>query len=298
MTDRIVAQLGFDGLHELCVRATNAGHEVVPTAWLLAAAGLDENPGSWRDALVKSLQAPELAAQCEIMAGELTSFVVRTFRYRYPGLTGEAFLDRSLPTVGWAGGDARVAMSMIDGLREGILDGWERTGPRVVAPGDGWWLRDETGVHLTSLLAPAPHEGEPYFTVSRLGLGDPREVAQDAEMSGVLSSLPMDQARVEAYLQIGADTQGVWLKSLHPQGLRSFTVELDGRVSADLERDLNIDLCKEQGGWVSYTCRLPGDLLLDGMVLFDPSANLRVSQRAAPEGSVELQFPLLLGRLP
>jgi hypothetical protein len=297
--DRIVSHLGFDGLHELCLRATAAGHEVVPSAWLLAAAGLDREPASWRAALVESLQAPELAAQCEFLANELTSFVVRTFRFRYPGLSGEAFLDRSLPTVGWAGGDARVALAMVDDLRQGILDGWERSGPRALSPGDGWWLRDSTGVHLTSLLPPAPDDSEAFYTVSRLALGEPREGGSGASIvDGTMSSIPTDQARVEAYLQIGQDSRGVWLKSLHPLGLESFTVELDGFVAADLERGLNVDQAQDDHGWVSVSCRLPGDLLLEGMVLFDGSPNLRVSQQGVGDEAGEVQFPLRLRRAP
>jgi hypothetical protein len=308
--ERIVDRMGFVGLHQLCVRASAVGHRVVPAAWLLAAAGLDEQASTWRGALVDSLAAPELAAQCEFLARELTGFVLRTFRHRYPGLSGRAFLDRSLPTLGWEGGHAKVAVSVVKGLREGILAGWKISGPRPIHAGDSWWLRDERGVHLTSLLSPS--DGEPFYTVSRLGLGNP--LAGDGGWMGAgawpgemgragagdarVSSLPVDQAEVEAYLQIGMDSRGAWLTSLLPTTFASLQVTLDGVLVADLESGFNTDVSEDTQRWVSVTCRLPGDLVLDGMVLFGDQPNLIVSQRAGPESAVDTRFPLSVPRLP
>ena len=45
-------------------------------------------------------------------------------------------------------------MAVVDGRRDGMLAGWAQSGPRPIRAGDGWWLRDEQGVHLTSLLLP------------------------------------------------------------------------------------------------------------------------------------------------
>ena len=294
LTDRIVDHMGFDGLHDLCVRARAAGHDVVPAPWLLAAAGLDARPATWRAALLGALEAPELAAQAELLQADISGFLVHTFRNRYPGLTGEDFLDRSLPTLGWQGGDTRVAVAMVDGLRSDIVDGWRRSGPRPLGPGDGWWLRDEQGVHLTSLLPPSADE--PHHTVSRLALGDwegihPLEAGEDGR-------LPTEQAEVEAWIQIGRDGRGTWLRSLHPQGLRQLRVSLDGVLLADLARDLNTDVSRDDEGWMTVLCRLPGALRLEGMLLFDDEANLVVTQQAEAEGAPQLQFPLRVRHLP
>jgi hypothetical protein len=290
VTDRIVSFIGLEGLHELCLRSTSAGHEVVPTPWILAAAGLDESAESWRAALVHGLAAPELAAQCEFLAGELTGFLIRTFRYRFPGFSAEAFLDRSLPTVGWKGSDARVAVAMVDGVRSGLADNWEASGPRVLSAGDGWWLRDELGVHLTHMLPPGP--GEDFLTISRLGLGLVEPVGLEGSL---LSEIPADGVRVEAYLKLGRDRRSIWLKSLHPQGFLSFTVELDGVMVADLESDRNVLVREARDGWVTLTARLPGTLDLCSAVLFGREPNLRVTQQAIGDHEA-LHFSLSLDR--
>ncbi len=275
VADRIVRHLGLDGLHALCLRAAEAGHEVVPTPWLLAAAGLDEEPASWRRALVQGLATPELQAQCEFLAAELSGFLLRTFRYRFAGLTAEAFLDRSLPTVGWRGGETRVAVAMVDGVRSGLERHWDLTGPRPLAPGDAWSLRDGAAQHLTSLLPPTAEE--PWLTLSRLALastGAPRS-GRAAPLAGTAG------ARVDTYIKVGRDDDGVWIESLHPQGLEHFVVELDGVVVADLEAGRNVVVGGDPRGWFRVTARLPGDLDLDRARLFAPSANLRVVQRVS-----------------
>jgi hypothetical protein len=292
VTDRIVAHIGLDGLHQLCLRATEAGHDVVPTPWILAAAGLDGSARSWRQALVHGLAAPELAAQCEFLAGELTGFLIRTFRYRFPGLSAEDFLDRSLPTVGWKGSQPRVAVAMVDGVRAGLADRWADSGPQVLSAGDGWWLRDEQGVHLTHLLPPAP--GEDYLTISRLGLG----LVEPADLQlGGLASVRSESVRVEGYLKLGRDRHGCWLESLHPLGLRSFSVELDGIVVADLETGRNVVARRDQDGWMSLMTRLPGNLDLESVVLFGRSPDLRVSQLAIGDQDA-VHFPLGIDRRP
>lgn len=288
LSDRIVERIGFDGLHELCLRADAAGHEVVPVDWLLAAAELDGSPATWRAALLAGLQAPALGAQMDLLAAEITDFVLVSFRHRYPGYSGADFLDHSLPTLGWQGSEARVAVAMVDGLRSAILEGWERTGPRPMGPGDSLWLRDAGGAHLTSLLPP---EGtESFHTVSRLRV----DAGPDDFQSGAsgLPLFPSEKAEVEAWIQIGCDGNGVWIRSQHPTGLDTFRVTLDGVVLSDLARNQNADVAQAADGWWSVSCRLPGGLTLDGMLLYGRDANLLIVQRAAVDGAPELQFPL------
>jgi len=58
---RIVERIGFVGLHQLCVSATEAGYDEVPTSWLLDAAGLSRaGRREWRAALQQEIGIDEL----------------------------------------------------------------------------------------------------------------------------------------------------------------------------------------------------------------------------------------------
>ncbi|MCB9915406.1 MAG: hypothetical protein H6828_09690 [Planctomycetes bacterium] len=61
LVERIVARVGYEGLHELCLRAAREERDEVPRAWLLEAAGLtDAGPVAWRRAIHGALTAREL----------------------------------------------------------------------------------------------------------------------------------------------------------------------------------------------------------------------------------------------
>lgn len=75
VVDRIVSRRGIAGLHALCLRARELSLEEVPTSWLVEAAGLDEDPESWRRAIREALGADELHDLVRMYPG----FVVEAF---------------------------------------------------------------------------------------------------------------------------------------------------------------------------------------------------------------------------
>lgn len=60
VVDRIVERHGYEGLHALCLRATENGHATVPAEWLLAAAELTRDDADWRRAAHAALGESEL----------------------------------------------------------------------------------------------------------------------------------------------------------------------------------------------------------------------------------------------
>ena len=58
LLERIVANIGIEGLHELCTLAASQGRDEVPSAWLLAAAEL--HPSDWHLAVHEALGSAEL----------------------------------------------------------------------------------------------------------------------------------------------------------------------------------------------------------------------------------------------
>jgi len=279
VTERIVARIGLEGLHGLCLRARAEGHDVVPGPWILAAARMGAEPATWRDALLDAMREAELAALCDVLAGQLASCIVGALRDRFPSLDGRAFLERTLPTIGWEASGRRVAVGTVEPLREGILARWSLTGPATLRPGEGWWLRDRDGLHLTTILEPEA-EGDPY-TLSRLWLGE-----GSAHGGGLTPLLPSAaDARVEAYLRVGRDEAGVYLSSSMPGPFERFRVELDGFVVADLSRGRNAEVDRDEHGWWMVTCRMPEELDPSGLVVHHPDANVVVSQRMARSAS-------------
>lgn len=274
VAERILDRVGVVGLHELCKQATAVGEETVPAAWLLSTAELDERPSTWARAIREATGEAELLAQGAYLAPQLAPWIVATFRQRMPGRDGQEFLDEALPTLGWVGGSRMVALATVEPLRQALVDHWAATGPSILRPGEGFWIQDGDGVHLTSVLEPAPGEG--VFTISRVGLGEPP-----------VDGLPdASDARVEAVVELGEDAAGVFVRSALPDGFDAFRVEFDGELVADLSRgDAGLSVGRDEQGWVTIECRLPWLKGLRSLVLFDPRADLVIAQRAAGAGA-------------
>lgn len=291
VVERILERRGLAGLHALCRQAGGRGLDLVPLPWILEAAELQATPESWRRAALEAVDEEVLAAQCDQLAGQLTGYLVNTLRHRYPGLDGQAFLTRALPTVGWAGAAARVALGTVPGLREQLPTRWALSAPATLRPGDGWWLRDERGLHLTSLIGPGPDETA--YTISRLSVPD---VEGLPGLPGRDLGLPDPRsARLDLLIRIGRDAGGLWVRSSAPDGLEAFRVERDGVLLVDLERGLGVVQETDERGWPGVRARLPLDRDLAGMVLFHELADLVISQRLRGQGPGREQlFPLWL----
>lgn len=118
---RIVERIGFVGLHQLCVRARELGHDEVPTAWLLDAAGLARaGRREWRAALQQEIGIDELTTLVRLYPDLLVDSAAR-FLGRQTQLEGAR--EGAAPVsacVRVTGADARLALDLDvgpDGLR-------------------------------------------------------------------------------------------------------------------------------------------------------------------------------------
>lgn len=76
VADRLVRRVGIEGLHRLCAEALAQEESRVPAGWLLAAAGLDANPATWRAALEEEFEEDDLRALVEGHAEFLTHTLI------------------------------------------------------------------------------------------------------------------------------------------------------------------------------------------------------------------------------
>jgi len=288
VTERALARSGLAGLHGLCDRAGGMGLDTVPLGWLLDAAGFSRDPAAWHREVVEQISTAELEEQVAYLAPQLASYLVTSLRQRFPELDSEAFLASALPTLGWREGDPRVALGAVPAFREALRGRWDEAGPQLLRPGDGWWLTDGTGVHVTSLAGPA--EEQDVYTVTRLSMADPEA---EAPWAGGLADGGL--ARVEALVRLGQDEQGLWISSRARDGFEVFGVELEGVVVADLARELNVQTSEDEDGFVVVKAHLPGPRLWEQLALYHPDANLVVFQRLSGTGrGRDQRFPLWL----
>ena len=91
LVDRIVKRIGFRGLHDLCLRAAEEGHEELPAPWLLEAAGIDAQArGAWHEALREAFGLEELRTLVELYPELLHDSASRVF-----GESAEVRVDAS-----------------------------------------------------------------------------------------------------------------------------------------------------------------------------------------------------------
>lgn len=291
VVERILARHGVERLHALCLRATADGLEQVPAAWLLEAAELDADPATWQAALLEGLDEQGLRAQVRYVAAPLADWLVARFRERFPELDAAEFLARCLPSVGWSGSPERVALTTVPEFPASLEARWQGRGPGRLSPGDGWWLRDDDGVHLTTILG--PRRDQPGYTITRL-----RMAAGPLEAGGALVPDAESAARdVEAFLRLESRQGDLVLSSSLPGDFELFRVELDGFVLAELSGERSPRRGVDERGWPSLEVDLPAPLRLHELVLYHEAANLVVSQRArgAPPWAT-LHFPIWIPR--
>ncbi|RKY19147.1 MAG: hypothetical protein DRQ55_11430 [Planctomycetota bacterium] len=139
LTERVLERVGFDGLYALCARASAEGLDPVPMTWLREAGGLARGTDAWAAAVLQRVGPAELAAQSAALAPELSVWLSTSLKPWFPGLDARHFLDSALPTLGWEGGEARVALATVPALRAALAACWESDDPATSHPGD-WWL--------------------------------------------------------------------------------------------------------------------------------------------------------------
>lgn len=106
VVQRIVERSGFEGLHDLCMRAADAGLDTVPVQELLDAARIDGSVDSFHDAIDAAFGPAELH---ELVRAHPEFLVTTVARYVGPLMTGPATSDAS--ATGAAGNDALDRLS-------------------------------------------------------------------------------------------------------------------------------------------------------------------------------------------
>lgn len=121
LVDRIVDNIGYRGLHDLCVQAQARGEELIAVDRLLAAARLPRDPEAWRPILARSFTEADLSAVAERFRPAIVESVTSFLQSE---INGKPLAD--YPRSGFS-------------LRLGFPGG-----RRLELVGDGWW-RPEPG---------------------------------------------------------------------------------------------------------------------------------------------------------
>lgn len=118
VAERLVERVGIEGLHQLCAEARDHEEPRVDRDVLLAAAGLSEDPSSWRAALETEFEPGDLR---ELVRAH-PEFLVRTIaEFLGPHLAGKGSLDGVEAELTLAGTDTRVELLSIDAVRDGLV---------------------------------------------------------------------------------------------------------------------------------------------------------------------------------
>lgn|GEM_PF-922471 len=284
LVERAIERIGLAGLHALCERAAETGHELLPLEWVLWAAELDHEPATWQRALAEGLGAPELEALTAHIATGLAEGVVSSTRWRFPDLSGERFLEEATPTLGLRGGDLQLALSDLPGLRDAVLAAWARQTPTPLRPGENTVYVDAGGLHLGLVLDWRPETPDMVLQWMRV----PAPLVPD-------EAQPPAPAVLETLVRLGAGADGPFLSSTLPEGFDEFRVSVLGVTIADLRFALNTRVSHDESGATTVTCRLDPALVLHAALFYPEHPNVLVVQRAAggaDEQRVPIDIPL------
>jgi len=296
LVERTIARIGISGLHELCARAERLGAEVVPTEWLLWAADLDAEPDTWERALAEAIGPSEFSALTQHLGEGLATAIVDNARYRFPDFNGLGFLRVADATLKLRGADLEVALDALQPLGDEVLSAWAARAVPAMSTRELAWHVDGRGPRLGVMVA--PQEDQQGFRIDwmRVEASDGAPFMEGADFASMLAAgsqaADADAAVDVASLRFGTDGEGPWLVSALTGGFADYRVEVQGVVVADLAWGLNARLGVDDEGRTTVTSRLDPLLALDRAVLYDPDANVLVSQRALDRPTAEQRFPL------
>ena len=274
VVERSVERIGLDGLHLMCVAATEDGAEVVPADWLLWAAGLDTDPATWQRALAEGFGPDELAALTGHLAEGLADAIVSNCRYRFPDFDAAGFRATAAPTLGLRGGDLEVELDRLPALSAAIDRAWAARPVHPMHPGDSRWYVDRLGLHMGQLRRHTG--GEPGLSLEWIVIGPEAAATLVQPGSGAED---VAGAPTEASLVLGRDERGAFVTSTLVAGFEQFRVEYGGAVVADLVEGRGVESATAPDGSITVRCGLDAALALDQAVLYDPAPNLVISQR-------------------
>ncbi len=127
IVERIARFHGLEHLHELCVRAAEAGHTVVPVDWILEAAELTD-VATRHHAPSELIGRAEFAAWRELVPGFHADLLVQLFGSRYGDLSASQLLTSVAPRLRLSDG-SRVRLGDEPWLAAELDARWSRHTP-------------------------------------------------------------------------------------------------------------------------------------------------------------------------
>ena len=290
LVERTIERAGLDGLHALCMRARDERLPLLPSEWVLWAAGMDAGATSWRTALAEALGPAEMQELARQIGDGVAEAIVANLRYRYADFSAQEFLGHADASLGLRGGSLELPLTALPVLAERVVADWDGTPPHELRAGETQVHVDRDGLHL-GLFGDADENGACTLQWVRVAGDLPdRTLAVNVGMGGKASA-PAG-AEVEACLRFRGGADGVSLVASRPGGFEMYRVEVHGVVVADLQWGLNVAVERDEHGWTTIACSLDPSLLPAEAVLYGDPANVVVSLRATEGADGEQRYPL------
>lgn len=144
IVERIRVRHGLPYLHQLCLRAADEGYAVIPSAWLLEAAGLDAI-GSLRAAPTELLGRAEFEAWRDLVPGFHAYLAAQVFAARFGHLGPLGMLEQLDPRVRLFDGSS-VRLATMPGIVDELALRWPlREAVRSVPAAVGLPVRSDGG---------------------------------------------------------------------------------------------------------------------------------------------------------
>ena len=122
--ERIVTEVGYEGLHALAVEAAENGQRTIPSDVLLDASRLDGEAQSWVDATLEAMGRAELVALASQQAPSLASMLVDACAEMLVEHDGQSFLTQVEPMLSLVAGGPEVALADIPAVRAALVQVW------------------------------------------------------------------------------------------------------------------------------------------------------------------------------
>jgi len=122
VVSRMMERITLEDLHEMCTDAENLGLTVIPTEWILAAAGIGESD-DWARAGESLLGVDEVHEINRLLPVVFQELSIRAFADLYGDMDPLEFLHQVNPKLSLADG-THVPLSSIRGVRHALLDIW------------------------------------------------------------------------------------------------------------------------------------------------------------------------------
>jgi hypothetical protein len=168
VVSRLIEEIGVDGLHALCLRATEDGLAHVPSAWLMEAARLDSSPRAWRRIIVRRIRYGELMALGRQLVPDLVRLILEEVGPRSDARSGREFLHTNRPDFGLVRGELRIDLESLPGFTQLLIKAWPEPRSHVsgVSPTQGvtpdgsavFWAAPPSSDHGSSPVAAAISE--------------------------------------------------------------------------------------------------------------------------------------------